>query len=115
MKWLDLYGSLDGVIAHAQDIGGVVGENLRQALDWLPQARVLVTVKTDCDLSTHSLGILDSLSGRAEDIPAMIDFYTRYGFKSWLRDAIEQQEKKSTVIYTNEASTLPPPLVMRLF
>ena len=95
VKWLDLYDSLDGVMAHASDIGGVVGENLRQALDWLPQARVLVTVKTDCDLTAHSSGILESLVAREEDIPAMIDFYTRYGFKSWLRDALTQQSKST--------------------
>jgi DNA polymerase-1 len=33
VKWLTQYGSLDGVVAHAQEIGGVVGENLRQHLD----------------------------------------------------------------------------------
>ena len=38
-KWLAQYGSLDGVIAHADEIGGVVGENLRKARDWLPQRR----------------------------------------------------------------------------
>lgn len=50
-KWLQAYGSLEGVIAAAPSIPGVVGENLRKALDWLPTARVLVTVKDDCDLS----------------------------------------------------------------
>src|SRR5246127_5857332 len=38
-KWLEQYGTLDNVIAHAAEIGGVVGENLRQVLTWLPQAR----------------------------------------------------------------------------
>ena len=42
-KWLTQYGSLDHVVAHADEIGGVVGENLRKALDWLPQARELLT------------------------------------------------------------------------
>ncbi len=50
-KWLQEYGSLDSVIAQANEIKGVVGENLRKALDWLPTAKTLVTVKTDCDLS----------------------------------------------------------------
>ncbi len=91
VKWLGLYDSLDGVMAHAADIGGVVGENLRQALDWLPQARVLVTVKTDCDLSAQSSSIVESLVARPEDLSAMIDFYRRYGFRSWLRDAEASQ------------------------
>ncbi len=50
-KWISQYGSLDAVIAAADQVSGVVGENLRKSLGWLPTARVLVTVKTDCDLS----------------------------------------------------------------
>src|SRR6185369_12276780 len=42
-KWLVQYGSLDGVIAHAGEIGGVVGENLRKVVGWLPRARELMT------------------------------------------------------------------------
>ena len=44
-KWIQQYGSLDAVVAHANDIGGVVGENLRKSLDWLPKARWLLTMK----------------------------------------------------------------------
>ena len=91
LKWLTQYESLDGVMAHAAEIGGVVGENLRQALDWLPQARVLVTVKTDCDLSAHMESIQTSLLAQPENGGGMIDFFKRYGFKSWLREAQSQQ------------------------
>ena len=86
VKWLTQYGSLDEVIAHAPDIGGVVGQNLRNALDWLPQARVLVTVKCDCDLSGHHTSILESLQQKPEDKQAMLAFFTRMGFRSWLRE-----------------------------
>ena len=91
VKWLAQYDSLDGVMAHAAEIGGVVGENLRQTLDWLPQARVLVTVKTDCDLSAHMKSITESLVAQPENNSAMIDFFTRYGFKTWLREALSHQ------------------------
>ena len=53
VKWLTQYGSLDGVMAAAGDIGGVVGENLRKALDFLPLGRKLVTVVCDLDLPTQ--------------------------------------------------------------
>ena len=53
-KWLAQYGTLDNVIAHAAEIPGVVGENLRATLDWLPQGRRLLTVKTDCALPVHA-------------------------------------------------------------
>ena len=50
VKWLTQYGTLDNMVAHAAEIGGVVGENLRKALDWLPKARELLTIKCDVKL-----------------------------------------------------------------
>ncbi|HJU71813.1 MAG TPA: DNA polymerase I [Paucimonas sp.] len=85
-KWLAQYGSLEGVIAHAGEIGGAVGENLRRALDWLPTARTLVTVKTDCDLVKHMVSIPESLTARPVDHDALVEFFQRYGFKTWLRE-----------------------------
>lgn len=85
-KWIAQYGSLDGIIENAASIGGAVGENLRRALDWLPQARVLVTVKTDCDLAKHMVSIPESLGQKSEDRPALRDFFARNGFKTWLRE-----------------------------
>ncbi len=49
-KWLNQYGSLDAIVAHASEIPGVIGENLRATLDWLPMGKRLLTVKTDCVL-----------------------------------------------------------------
>lgn len=86
VKWLTQYDSLDGVIANADKISGVVGENLRKALPWLPQARVLVTVKTDCDLSAHMGTILDSLTVQPNDNAALREIFTRYNFRTWLRE-----------------------------
>jgi DNA polymerase-1 len=86
VKLLTQYGSLDGIIARASEVTGAVGENLRRALDWLPQARVLVTVKTDCDLSAHMASIPESLVAKPVDNDAMVEFFRRYGFKTWLRE-----------------------------
>lgn len=86
VKWLTEYDTLDGVIANADKIKGVVGDNLRAALDWLPQGRVLITVKTDCDLSAHHISIDESLVAQEENKEAMLAFYKRYGFKTWLRE-----------------------------
>ena len=49
-KWIVQYGSLEGVIAHAGEISGLAGENLRKMADWLPKARELLTVKRDVPL-----------------------------------------------------------------
>jgi DNA polymerase-1 len=86
LKWLAQYDTLEGIMANADKITGVVGENLRQALEWLPQGRLLITVKTDCDLSQQHISIDDSLNEKEENKEAMLAFFTRYGFKSWLRE-----------------------------
>jgi DNA polymerase-1 len=90
VKWLQQYGSLEGVMAQAASISGVVGENLRQALGWLPTARQLVTIKTDCDLSAQVHSIESSLELQAEDLPQLRELFERYGMRSMLRD-IEQR------------------------
>ncbi|MDT7928088.1 DNA polymerase I [Tepidimonas sp.] len=86
-KWLQAYGSLDAIVAHADEIPGVVGENLRRARDWLPLARRLLTIRTDCDLDGHVPGLpsLDALRRREPDAAALRDFYQRYGFRSLAR------------------------------
>jgi DNA polymerase-1 len=88
VKWLAEHGSLDGVVAAAERIGGAVGENLRRALGWLPTAKKLVTVVTDCDLSGEVAGwpALDALALRELDREALLDFYNRYGFRAFKRE-----------------------------
>ncbi|CAB3965207.1 MULTISPECIES: DNA polymerase I [Burkholderia] len=86
VKWLAQYDSLDGVIEHAGDIKGVVGDNLRRALDFLPLGRTLVTVETACDLAPHLESIEASLKTDGEARDLMRDIFARYGFKTWLRE-----------------------------
>jgi DNA polymerase-1 len=81
-KWLAEHGSLDGVIAHAQDIGGKIGESLRQALPQLPLSRALATIKTDVELAQ---GPRD-LPLRDRDVDALRALYARYGFTQALRE-----------------------------
>jgi DNA polymerase-1 len=83
-KWIADHGSLDGVIAAAATIKGVVGDNLRKALEWLPQGKRLVTVMTDCDLAGHLDGWpgLDALVMREPDREGLMRFYERYGFRT---------------------------------
>ena len=87
-KWIAEYGSLEGVMAAAPTMKGAAGENLRKALDWLPQGRRLITVATDCDLAGHVPGwpAFDSLAFAPIDAAALGAFYDRYGFKSMKRE-----------------------------
>jgi DNA polymerase-1 len=93
-KWLAEFGNLDNLIANADQVKGVVGENLRASLDWLPQARQLITVKTDCDLSPHLPG-LDDLHAKPEDAALLRELFERYAFKTWLRDVEKQLSSPS--------------------
>ncbi|MEA3393575.1 MAG: DNA polymerase I [Pseudomonadota bacterium] len=86
-KWLQEYGSLEGVVANADAIKGVAGENLKKALDWLPTGRQLLTIKTDCDLNgwVPDLPAINSIAIGAEDTASLRDFYEKYGFKGLAR------------------------------
>jgi DNA polymerase-1 len=81
-KWLEQYGTLEGVIAHAGEISGVVGENLRAVVGWLPKAKKLLTIKTDCELP---FGPTD-LALRPIDAAVLRGLYERFEFKQWVND-----------------------------
>jgi DNA polymerase-1 len=87
-KWLAEHGTLEGVMAAAATMKGVAGENLRKALDWLPQGRKLVTVATECDLTGHVMDWpeFESLAFREPDTAALGAFYDRYGFGAMKRE-----------------------------
>ncbi|MBL8512373.1 MAG: DNA polymerase I, partial [Betaproteobacteria bacterium] len=77
-KLIAEYGSLDGIIANADKIKGVVGENLRKALDWLPTGKTLVTVKCDVPLDFD----FDTIDHKERDVAKLDSLYESYGFKS---------------------------------
>jgi DNA polymerase-1 len=82
VKWLTEYGTLDNLMAHSGEIKGVVGDNLRAAHDWLPQARVLITIKTDVALPFD----FDDLVLKPRDTDVLRPLFERYEFRTWLRE-----------------------------
>lgn len=80
VKWLEAHGSLDGVIAHAAEISGVVGENLRKHLEFLPLGRSLVTVRRDIPLPLA----LDDIAAQPQHTAELRALYTRYEMRSAL-------------------------------
>ncbi|OYW66458.1 MAG: DNA polymerase I [Hydrogenophilales bacterium 16-64-46] len=103
VKWLAEYGTLDHLVAEADSVKGVVGENLRDARDWLPQARVLLTIKTDVALPFA----LDDLKPGAPDADALRALYTRYEFRTWLRD-LDAAARGESAPSGQDASITPP-------
>ncbi|MDR2129122.1 MAG: DNA polymerase I [Burkholderiaceae bacterium] len=86
-KWLAEYGTLDNLLANAAQIKGAAGENLRNAVAWLPMGKKLLTIRTDCDLSEHvaEFPALHALAARPADADALAAFYQQYGFKALAR------------------------------
>src|SRR5215208_856488 len=80
-KWIEKYGSLEGVLEHADEISGLAGENLRKMRDWLPKARQLLTIKRDVPLPFR----IDELKSKPNP-PLQRAQYDRFGFKSWLKE-----------------------------
>jgi len=107
VKLLKEYGSLQGVVDNAANIKGVVGENLRNTLDWLPTGRSLLTIKTDCDLTgwVGSLPALDALAGRPNDVGPLREFYLKYGFKGLAKALGEGEAAASPAA---PAASMPP-------
>jgi DNA polymerase-1 len=82
VKWLSQYGTLDGIVAHAGEIGGVVGANLKKHLDFLPLGRKLVTVACDLELP---VGVAD-LTPTQHDNGKLAEMFARLEFKQWLKE-----------------------------
>jgi DNA polymerase-1 len=100
-KWIVQYGSLEGVIAHADEISGLAGENLRKVKDWLPKARELLTVRRDVPLPLT----LDQLTEENRDPARQRAQYERFGFKTWLNEVDSAPAA--------ETPAAPPPTVQK--
>ena len=81
-KWLSQYQTLDNLLTHADEIGGVVGENLRKAKNWLPQAKRLLTLRRDVQLPIT----LDELRHAPQDNAKLAELLDRFEFRTWQRE-----------------------------
>jgi DNA polymerase-1 len=107
VKWLTEYGSLDNIVANADKITGKVGENLRAALDWLPTARQLITIRCDVGIQES----LSDLAPQAIDKAKLAELFDRFEFKSWRRelenmpDGVQKSERSTALQADSHASS----------
>ncbi|MGV3581472.1 MAG: DNA polymerase I [Methylophilus sp.] len=92
VKWLKEYGSLDNIVANADNITGKVGENLRKALPWLPTARELITIRCDVGIQEK----LSDLAPQPIDKAKLTALFDRFEFKSWKRELENMPENGAT-------------------
>ncbi len=91
-KWLNQYHDLDGVIAHAGEIGGKVGENLRNELPVLELSRKLATIDTALKLDVA----VEQLSSGAPDIARLRELYSRLELRALLKALGPESEPAPT-------------------
>jgi len=103
VKWLEAYGSLAGVMEHAGEVKGKVGENLQAALEQLPLSYDLVTIKTDVDLHTELSDGLESLRRTTPKWAQLVVDFKRWGFRTWLKEAESRMhEAQNTDLFGSE-------------
>ena len=103
LKWLDEHHSLQKIIKNSDTFQGVVGENLRKAIDWLPTAKDLITIRCDLDIQTN----WDDFIRKDSDKKVLEEIYTEFNFSRWLQD-LKQKESNGTGIIKNEIDNIKP-------
>ncbi|GMQ77182.1 MAG: DNA polymerase I [Gammaproteobacteria bacterium] len=81
-KWLQQYGSIEGVIAHAGEIAGKVGESLRASLKQLPLSCELATVRRDVPLDKTP----KELVRQPPDEARLRELFARLEFRTFLAE-----------------------------
>jgi len=102
-KWLGAFGSLEGVLEHADEIKGAVGESLRASVGQLALSRDLATIRCDLDLDVG----LDDLRIGEPDTARLREIYTRIEARRLLTTlGPEQPGTESPVGGTSEEKRL---------
>ncbi len=113
VKWLTEYGTLENLMAHADEVGGKVGEQLQAALGYLPLSKQLVTIKTDIDLSHELPNGAEDLRRRTPDWQRLVERFRRFGFRSWLQEA-EQRSQAGDDLFAPNTTSAPADTSNRL-
>ncbi len=106
VKWLDKFGSLGEIIARADEVGGKVGESLRNVLEQLPLSKELVTIRCDVALEKN-VGELQATEPQWEQLQQL---YRQMEFKRWLSELLGEEsvseEEAADELQTLEVETL---------
>jgi len=82
VKWLTEHGTLEQVIANADNVKGKIGENLRRALEQLPLSYELATIKLDVGLEQS----VQELQPVTPDVTKLTELYTQFELRRMLAD-----------------------------
>ena len=97
VKWLAAYDTLENLMEKAHEIGGKIGEKLRNALDFLPLSQALTTIKLDVELEQS----LDQMAPKPVDQAALLALYEDLEFRSWANVLIQDGVTASSLPITH--------------
>jgi DNA polymerase-1 len=101
-KWLNQYETIDELMAHSAEIGGKVGESLRENLDQLIMSKALTAIKLDVELDYEC----DTLHFAEPDREALAEYYRELQFNTWARElALDESHWSDDV---GESVDVPP-------
>ena len=103
LKWLNEHKSLEKIVKNSATFEGVVGENLRKAIDWLPTAKDLITIRCDLDINVN----WDEFVRKNPDNKILETIYKEFNFSRWLQD-LQQKDSNGDGFIKNELKNLEP-------
>ncbi|HAW45075.1 MAG TPA: DNA polymerase I [Sutterella sp.] len=97
-KWLKEYETLDNLVAHATDVTGKIGENLRAGIPFLETAKDLVTIRREVDTSAWLGEGVEGLVFAAPDETALDAFSSRWQMRTVKREAVRAKEASASAL-----------------
>ena len=86
-KWLTEFDSIANLIINQDKLSGVVGENFRQAVEWLPTAQKLITIDCQVNIDSYDIHTLENLQLGAVNWSKLAEVYRELNFRTWLKEA----------------------------
>lgn len=102
VKWLTAHPSLKEVMAHADEVKGKIGENLRAALEQLPLSYELATIKLDVELALP----VEKLQPATPDVEKLKELYQKFELRRLLAE-LSQDAVPENTSESEEAADLP--------
>lgn len=105
-KLLQQYDSLEGVISHADEVKGKMGEKLREAAADLPLSYQLATIKLNVELDDTPT----SLQLKPQDTDSLLTLFKHLEFKSWTAELVRTSNASHTDTKQNVAEVAFEPI-----
>lgn len=109
VKWLEEYGSISNLIENKNKLMGVVGENFRNAIEWLPTAQRLITIDCNVNITEKNIHNIESLTVSEANYSKLVNIFRELNFRTWLRDAetwLQQNNSNQNDLFNNQTESI---------